>query len=122
MKKIIASVFVVALLLTACGGGGDEAQIKATFDNYVNAMKSGDYARLQEALGDSAPSEEEFNMMAGFMKDMNFEINDIKVDGDTATAKVSVKGTVMGQDVDQTSDAKFKKVDGKWVPEEMGTN
>ena len=98
----------------------DEQAIKDKFYRMVDAIKSGDYARVKAEFGEDAPAEEEFNMMAEFMKNMNFEISNIRINGDRATSDVRITGEVMGETMDQTDEANWIKVNGQWMPEDFG--
>ncbi|NLH99901.1 MAG: hypothetical protein GX446_10490 [Chthonomonadales bacterium] len=44
----------------------------------------------------------------------SFKVESTKIEGDTATVKVSVSATIGGKDSNDTSDVMMKKVDGVW--------
>lgn len=103
----------------------DETEIEELFYGMVAAIKAGDYEKAKKIAGEGNAdfeSEEEFKAMSGMLKDMDFKIADIKVDGDTATATVKMTGEVAGQEIDQDIPATFKLVDGKWEMADMSGN
>lgn len=38
-KTLIIALFVAALVMSACGAGSPEAEVKATFEKFVDALK-----------------------------------------------------------------------------------
>ena len=120
MKKLFVPILLcAALTLSACGeGGSDEAQIRALVDEMFTALKTGDYKKMKELAADDSSemleSEEAFKMLAAMMKDAKYELSDIVVNGDEATATMKVSMTFMGEEQTQENEANFKKVDGKW--------
>ena len=90
MKKLIFIFPLISfLILSACGGASPEEQIRTTVKEMEACWKNADYEKAKslvtkdnQTLGD----EEEFKQAAEFLKEATFEVSDIKVEGDTATA------------------------------------
>lgn len=122
MKKFVSLTVLAFVAITVACGGSPEAEIETTFNAVVAAMKAGDFEKVK-ALAVEGSEEfgnaEEFKAAAGFLKEIDFTISDIKVDGDSATAVIKMAGEVMGQKMDESSDAAFTKVGGKWLMSKM---
>lgn len=116
-KHIGALVGLLALAFSACGPASDEAQIAAMFNEMVAAMKEGNFAKMKELVVEGHPmvqNEAAFKMAGAFMQNAQFELSNIKVDGDTATATLKVTMAGMGDDQSNESEVKFKKIGGRW--------
>lgn len=72
-----------------------------------------------EELANLPTDDATVKMAAAMMQAFEFSISDIKIDGDTATATITMKGEMMGQKMDESYPGKFKKVDGKWLIAKM---
>lgn len=115
MRKFFAGVVVLSLLV-ACGGGGGgspEDAVKGFFD----AMKAGDIDKLMEYVPESEKEEitdedrEAFQMVAGMMSELEYNVVGSEVEGDEATVTVEI--TFMGETEEQEID--LIKEGGKWV-------
>lgn len=119
MKKLHIGVLVsfVALALSACGPASEEAQIAALVDEMFAAMKDGNFDKIKELTAEGsqmAENEAAFKMAAALMQNATYELSNIKVDGDSATATLKTTMEAMGQTQTQESEIRFKKIDGKW--------
>ena len=118
MRRLLPVVLVTCCAgLAACGGSSEEDKVKDSLDSFQQAVQDKDKKAFCDAvtsgqIKDSAECEKQVKASdlesIGEVKDIKAE--DIKVDGDKATAKVSV--TVQGER--NSDDATFRKVDGDW--------
>lgn len=118
MKRLvlaIALLLVIPVMLVGCSTD-NSAGVKSSINGFVDAYNDEDYEKctdylvgITDATKDAAKAGLE--MARGISGEIEVtSIEDIDVDGDSATAKVTVK--VMGQT--QTNTVSFTKVDGKW--------
>jgi hypothetical protein len=126
--RAAAGLIAVALLLAGCGGDSDEDQVRSTIETYVEAFVAGDGKRGCELMteetrnefvnkvaaltrtGDCARSLRVLRTLAGDATAKALEgadIEDIEIDGQTATATLVAGGN--------RSPSKLAKVDGKWL-------
>lgn len=114
-----ALLTAVALGVSACGGGGDsdEDQIRSVADEFTEAVRDKDAGRfcdsvVTEQIPDGKKCEDEVSGQdfESIPKVEDVKVSEIKVKGDTATAKVAA--TVEGKEM--KDDGSFKKVDGDW--------
>lgn len=106
-SKLLVAVLTCALAcvtavgLSACGGESDEDQIKGVIDDYLGAVQDMDQDVLDEVedemsqdstygqyISDGSIDINEY--MDHLFGRMEYEIGDIEVDGDTATAEVTI--------------------------------
>lgn len=116
-KHIGALVSIVALALSACGPASDEAQITALVNDMFAAMKEGNFEKMKELVAEEnqmVQNEAAFKMAAAMMQNARFELSNIKVDGDTATATLKITVAFMGQEQSNENEATFKKINGRW--------
>jgi ketosteroid isomerase-like protein len=123
-----AAVVAVAALFGACGGGSDEDKIESTMKDFGAAFADGDGKKACEQLTENAQKElqrqantancEDAIKKAGEQIDQktkdrlkDFEVRDIKVNGDTATVRTSV-------DDGDDEPTRLRKVDGEWKLED----
>jgi protein-disulfide isomerase len=107
----------IALGVSACGGDSDEDQIRSAVTEFTEAVQDKDSAEfcdsvVTERIPEGKKCEDvvggkEFEAI-GKLEDI--KVSEIKVKGDTATAKVAA--TVDGKEM--KDDGSFKKVDGDW--------
>lgn len=92
-------------------------KIRQTFDGFVAAVKSGNYQKANSYIATGDPglgSEQDFNMMSQALSTINFDISDIRVNGNRATATIKTTGTAMGQQLDESDTGYFKLENGDW--------
>jgi hypothetical protein len=118
VKKLvlaIALLMVIPVVLVGCGKS-EAAGVKSSINGFVAAYNDKDYDKCTDYMvGITDATKPAMVTMLGFAREASgeievSEIDEIKVEGDSATAKVTVK--VMGQT--QTNTATLTKVDGKW--------
>ncbi|WGD34040.1 DUF4878 domain-containing protein [Olleya sp. YS] len=120
MKKSILKTFLVScfLVLTACGGGGPES---ATI-NFLESMYSGDFETAKQYATTDTKSMltmlESFgakDQFADKMKEseMEFEVVETKIDGDTAVCTVKMSSSE--DEKDQDMPINLVKKDGEWL-------
>jgi ketosteroid isomerase-like protein len=108
------TALLCAALLAACGSESDEDQIRAVVKEFADAANDKDVGAIcGQVVSKAFENEEECEKRApigvlGSLED--YEVSDIKVDGDTATARI--KATVGGKT--DEGPGKFRKVDGEW--------
>jgi len=118
MKKLvlaIALLLVIPVMVVGCGKS-EAAGVKSSINGFVSAYNGKDYEKctdylvgVTDATKDAAKAGLE--MARGISGEIEVtSIETPSIDGDSATAKVTVK--VMGQS--ETSTVSFTKVDGKW--------
>jgi hypothetical protein len=117
MRSLPALLLVACCAALAACGPSDEDQVKESLDSFVQAVKDKDEGAFcdtvtSEQIRKSDDCQKQIKAAdlesIGEIKDIKAE--DIQVDGDKATAKVSV--TVRGERT--SDDATFRKVDGDW--------
>jgi ketosteroid isomerase-like protein len=118
-NRALLLLTAVALGVSACGGVGDsdEDQIRSVTDDFTEAVQDKDAGKLCDSVaiekipeGKKCEGElsDTFFKAVGKLEDV--KVSEIKVKGDTATAKVAA--TVEGKEM--KDDGSFKKVDGDW--------
>jgi len=117
---LLALLSAIALAVSACGGDSDEDQIRSVVTEFAEAVQEKDGAKLCDSVvtgripggrqceGEVADAFFEEVEQAGEVEGVR--VNEIEVEGDTATARVLV--TVNGEEMDD--EGTFKKVDGDW--------
>ena len=117
MRRLPPLVLLACCAALAGCGSSEEDKITESLDSFQQAVTDKDKKAFCEAvtseqLRGSGECEKQIKASdlesIGEVKDIKAE--DIKVDGDKATAKVSV--TVQGER--NSDDATFRKVDGDW--------
>jgi hypothetical protein len=112
---VIALLLVIPVMLVGCSESESD-NVKNTINDFVGAYNAKDYDMCTGyLLGVTDANKETMKAGLGMARDVSGEIEvtsieDVSVDGDSATAKVTVK--VMGQS--QTNTVSFTKADGKW--------
>lgn len=94
-----------------------ENQIRQTFEEFIEAIRDGDFAKAQSISAEDSQAftdEEEFKSASSLLKDVEFSISGIKVDGDTATGKITMLVEFAGENNEISDTAFFKKEGGKW--------
>ena len=112
------TALLCAALLAACGSSSDEDQIRDVVQKFAEAANDKDAGAIcGQVVSEAFEDQEQCKKQAdkegsigelGSVED--FEVSDIKVDGDTATAQI--KATVGGET--DEGPGKFRKVDGEW--------
>ena len=118
-KAAMYTLFAVSFLLFGCGGAGGSAedQIQTTMKEFESALHAGDYNKIKSLVtkdNTEFGDEEQFKMVAPMMKTVKFELSDIKVDGNNATANMKMTMEFMGETQTMDETASFKLEDGKW--------
>ena len=112
------TALLCAALLAACGSSSDEDQIRDVVQEFAEAANDKDVGAIcGQVVSEAFEDQEQCKKQAdkeGSIGDLgsveDFEVSDIKVDGDTATAQI--KATVGGET--DEGPGKFRKVDGEW--------
>jgi len=113
---VIALLMVIPVVLVGCGAKSESAGVKSSINGFAAAYNDKDYDKCTEyLLGITDATKETVKLGLGMAREASGEIEvtsveDITVDGDSATAKVTIK--VLGQT--QTNTVEFTKVDSKW--------
>ncbi len=127
MKKrfslLLALVLVFSAGLTACGGGGSDAEqvkIAKEFNVCIAEMKADDVAELcTEDFKEEAGMFVGMMALAGAMSDdFSYEASDYKIvdeKDDTCAVTFKVKAKVAGEEEESEGKLLFKKVDDKWL-------
>lgn len=98
MKKAAAAVIavVLALMVVACGSSGVEAEVRTTVDNTFAVFKNPTSENITSYIDDQTASSltaygvDVNQFLESVFKNLSYEIEDVKVDGDAATVKLSV--------------------------------
>lgn len=117
-------VIVCALAVGACGGGGAEDDIRQVVEDYSSGLIEGDAGRACDALTPGAWRQlSRAGSRAGCIRIVNErgrprgaarrqledpEVQDLEVDGDTASALVAIEGS------ESETRTRFRRVDGRW--------
>jgi len=123
MKKLVlvlALLVAIPVMLVGCSKS-DSASIKDSINGFVNALNDGDYEKCTDYLvGITDANSDNITAQLKAVKEtyqLSLEvvkIEEITVDGSSATAKVTLKVTFMGQTMEQPTEITLTKVDGKW--------
>ena len=123
MKKLVlvlALLVAIPVMLVGCSKS-DSASIKDSINGFVNALNDGDYEKCTDYLvGITDANSDNITAQLKAVKEtyqLSLEvvkIEEITVDGASATAKVTLKVTFMGQTMEQPTEITLTKVDGKW--------
>ena len=126
MRKLVlvlALLVAVPVMLVGCAKS-DSAAIKDSINGFVAALNDGDYEKCTDYLvgvtdANKAAIAAELTGLEIFVQSIEVtKIEEITVDGSSATAKVTLKVTLTaalgGGTADQTIDLPLSKVDGKW--------
>jgi hypothetical protein len=110
----------------ACGGDDDKGKIKARAESFFNHVNKADAKGL---INDLPPdirkgcNEGDIKKAAEELKAFNFKMKEIKntnVNGNNATADITVSSTIEGKTSDDTTPQKFLKVDDNWYIDNEG--
>ena len=123
MRKLvlaIALLVAIPVMLVGCAKS-DSASIKDSINGFVNALNDGDYEKCTDYLvGITDANSDNITAQLKAVKETYqvslevVKIEEITVDGSSATAKVTLKVTFMGQTMEQPTEITLTKVDGKW--------
>jgi hypothetical protein len=126
MKKLVlvlALLLAIPMVLVGCAKS-DSAAIKDSINGFVAALNDGDYEKCTDYLvgitdENKAAIAAELSGLETFVQSIEVtKIEEINVDGSSATAKVTLKVTLAaalgGGTMEQTIDLPLSKVDGKW--------
>ena len=98
--------------LAACSGGqSEEEQIRASLDEALSALKNPTAESLEKVLGDNVSSLDQvkqygidpIEMLQHFFGKFDYSIGDIKVNGDTADAKVTMENVDIQSVINETT-------------------
>jgi hypothetical protein len=118
VKKLVlvmALLLVIPVMLVGCSTSAS-AGVKNSINGFVDAYNNENYEKCTEyLLGVTDATKDTLKATLKMARELGGKvevtsIEDVTVDGDSATAKVTVK--VMGQS--QTNTVSFTKADGKW--------
>ena len=125
MRKILAVLGFVGLIVMACGGGGGASSPEDAVNGMFDAMKAGDIDAMAQYMPEDERSEitemsdEEKEMIQGMLTMMSaieYEIKGTEIDGDVAVVTIEI--TWMGET--DTEDVELMKENGVWVVTEGG--
>jgi hypothetical protein len=126
MKKLVlvlALLVAIPVMLVGCAKS-NSASIKDSINGFVAAVNDGDYEKCTDYLvgvtdANKAAIAAELGGLKVYVQNIEVtKIEEINVDGSSATAKVTMKVTLAaalgGGSMEQTIDLPVSKVDGKW--------
>ena len=125
MRKILAVLGFVGLIVMACGGGGGASSPEDAVNGMFDAMKSGDIDAMAQYMPEddraeiTEMSDEEKEMVQGMLAMMSaieYEIKGTEIDGDVAVVTIEI--TFMGETEEE--DVELMKENGVWVVTEGG--
>lgn len=128
MKKrlslVLSLVMMLSLVLTACGGGGDQGKV---VEDFVGAVSEADADKVAELCTDNFKAEAAMVVMGIAMmkaedEKFSIEASDIKVTeekDDTCKVTFKLKMTSAEGEKEEESTATLKKVDDKWLMDGM---
>ncbi|MCK5035142.1 MAG: DUF4878 domain-containing protein [Candidatus Sabulitectum sp.] len=120
MRKILAVLGFVGLIVMACGGGGGASSPEDAVKGMFDAMKSGDLDAMAQYLPEEERSEitdmsdEEKEMVQGMLAMMSaveYEIKSSEIDGDFAVVVIEI--TFMGET--DEDEVELMLENGSWV-------
>jgi hypothetical protein len=124
MKKLVlvlALLVAIPVMLVGCAKSQVPA-VKDDIDGFVTAYNAGDYDQCVTYIVGITDENKEtikgtlqgFKMVAQSIEVTSFD--EIKIDGSTATAKVTLNVTIVGvaQPMEKTIQLTLSKVDGTW--------
>ena len=124
ITKILALMLVLVMGVCMFTGCSDESKVEGVVEDFMDAIIDAEFDEAAELVGDKETKAELKNMQK--MIDENsdakeqyldeaegaeYEIKDVKVDGDEATVEVEVSK----DDESSTVEYKLEKVDGDWL-------
>lgn len=117
MRRLLPLVVIACCAALAACGSSDEDKIGESLDSFQQAVQDKDEKAFCEAVtseqirkSDDCEKQVKAAQLEGIGEVKDIKAENVKVDGDKATAKVSV--TVRGQR--NSDDATFRKIDGDW--------
>ena len=123
MKRLVLVVALLAAIpamLVGCSESESET-VKHSITEFVNAFNAGDYEMCTAFLvGITDANKETIKGQLQALKEQNqlnlevVSIDEVSVDGSSATAKVTLKVTYGGQSAEQTITIPLSKVNGTW--------
>ena len=125
MRKILAVLGFVGLIVMACGGGGGASSPEDAVNGMFDAMKAGDIDAMAQYMPEDERSEitemsdEEKEMIQGMLTMMSaieYEIKGTEIDGDVALVTIEI--TWMGETDEE--EVELMKENGVWVVTEGG--
>ena len=124
ITKILALMLVLVMGVCMFTGCSDESKVEGVVEDFMDAIIDAEFDEAAELVGDKETKAELKNMQK--MIDENsdakeqyldeaegaeYEIKDVKVDGDEATVEVEVSK----DDESRTVEYELEKVDGDWL-------
>ena len=117
MRFPLAALVAASLALTACGGegsdGGDEEQIREVVTAFYESEEGVCDSITDDLLDEQFESREDCQRAAAASEpEQDYEIGEVEVDGDEATAQIEVPGPP-GKKA-ETGSLVLQKEDGEW--------
>ena len=100
LARLLACLVLALSLATACGddddggsgGGSDEDKITAAIETFANGGPDACDVLTDEYVEELAGGREECPEQAGEVEELDVEVENVQVDGDTATADATAEG------------------------------
>jgi|SRR5680860_112609 len=117
MRKLLPLVLLTCCAALVACGSSEEDKVKESLDSFQQAVQDKDKKAFCDAVtsaqirkSDDCEKQVKTSDLESIGEVKDIKAENIKVDGDKATAKVSV--TVRGEPT--SDDATFRKIDGDW--------
>lgn len=117
MRKLLPLVLLTCCAALVACGSSEEDKVKESLDSFQQAVQDKDKKAFCDAVtsaqirkSDDCEKQVKTSDLESIGEVKDIKAENIKVDGDKATAKVSV--TVRGEAT--SDDATFRKIDGDW--------
>ena len=124
ITKILALMLVLVMGVCMFTGCSDESKVEGVVEDYMDAIIDAEFDEAAELVGDDEGKAQLENMQKMIdensefeeeyldsVEDTEYEIKNVKVDGDEATVEVEVSK----DDDSSTLELKLEKVDGDWL-------
>lgn len=102
MAALIAAFCIVGVFAVVGCGKSDEQQIKSSLETQLSDLKNADDATLNEYFSDLQSTFERFGLtpsqfFSAFLTNYDYKINDVKIEGEKATANCDISSTDFSQ-------------------------
>ena len=124
LAKILALMLVLTMGVCMFTGCSDEGKVEGVVEDYLDAIIDAEFDEAAELVGDDEAKAEMEDMQKmsdedsereekylDSMEGTEYEIKDVKVDGDKATVEVELSK----DDESSTMEFEVEKVDGDWL-------